>query len=531
MKSVEIPGISTRSRISRVAVFAVTLLAGTMVGTFSMPSVERLASMEIADQSTENGAPTAACGGCHLVPPADILPRAAWRDSILRMQQIRTEQQAAKDTPELPPDFAAALGWYEARAPRALPRTADWPRVTGAWLRPRGLTPPDAPPTPVVSDVAFLDVDGDARLELIVCDMRHGMVLLGRPYDADAGLTLVAQVPHPARAQNADLDRDGVRDLLIADLGEFLPRDHDKGAVVWLRGLGGGRFAPFAIGGLPRVADVQAADLDGDGDDDLVVSAFGFRRTGSLLILENRTTDWSRPVFAPRSIDPRPGSVRGWPIDLDRDGRLDIVSLIAQEHEQVIAHMNQGGLTFRSEVLYRAPHPNWGFSGMALADLDGDGDEDLLLANGDTFDDSLLKPYHGLLWLEQQRSGQKLPRFVEHRLADLPGPHGVVAADLDTDGDLDVVASALVAGGAGDDDARLPGVVWLEQVRAKRFERRTLKTGFPRHAAVAAGDYDGDGDADLATGNMATTDPIAAWVDVWENGPRTARPSNRAPDR
>ena len=241
------------------------------------------------------------------------------------MQRIQdgSEQQADAGPPALRADVAAALTWYEAHAPAALAPPAAWPPEDGTpvFVR-RGLTPPQAPPTPVVSDVELVDLDGDARLELVVCDMRHGMVFLGRPYDPAAGLTPIAQLSNPARSQVVDLDRDGIKDLLVADLGEFLPRDHDKGAVVWLRGLGEGRFAPSAIGGLPRVADVEAADFDGDGDLDLLVSAFGYRKTGSVQILENRTTDWSRPAFTPLTIDPRPGAVRAIPSDIDGDGRI-----------------------------------------------------------------------------------------------------------------------------------------------------------------------------------------------------------------
>ena len=431
------------------------------------------------------------------------------------MQRIRDGSEATPDAPAptLPQDFVEALAWYERRSPEALAPPARWPDpgAVPAFVHQK-LTPPEAPPTPVVSDVELLDVDGDKRLELVVCDMRHGMVFLGRPYDESAGLTLIAKVPNPSRASMTDLDKDGVKDLLIADLGEFLPRDHDKGSVVWLRGLGDGRFAPFGIGGLPRIADVEAADFDGDGDMDLLVSAFGYRKTGGVLILENKTTDWSRPAFEPRTIDARPGAVRALPVDLDRDGRMDFITVISQEHEVVVAYHNEGHMTFTPVVLFQAPHPNWGSSGLSLADLDGDGDVDVLLSNGDTFDDSLLKPYHGIAWLENV--GRM--RFTYHRLADLPGPHGIVAADLDADGDLDVIASALVAGGGGDQDASLPGVVWMEQVSRRRFVRHTLKMGFPRHASVAAGDYNGDGVMDLAFGNMATTGPADAWVEVWE---------------
>ena len=95
--------------------------------------------------------------------------------------------------------------------------------------------------------------------------------------------------------------------------------------------------------GWPRVADVEAADFNGDGKLDLAVAAFGWRKVGNLSVLENRTTDYTHPSFTSRLIDPRPGAIHAIPVDLNKDGKMDLVVVFAQQFEQVVAFMNNGG--------------------------------------------------------------------------------------------------------------------------------------------------------------------------------------------
>jgi hypothetical protein len=471
----------------------------------------------------------ARCGTCHRLPPADILPRIAWRDELVRMMLIQEgipEPTGGNSMIPLPPDWIRILRYFEAHAPERLPDPEPWPApdtssplkftrraLTTSASDPTGNA--SAPPAASIANARFLDLDADGKLDIVASDMRSGNVYAGLAKDNFA-LKPIAHLQHPAHIEQVDLDKDGLKDLLVADLGSFEPADHQNGAVYWLRQQKDHTFKTIAIAEhLARTADARAADFDGDGDLDIIVSVFGWRKTGNVTLLENRTKNWNAPEFVPKVIDPRTGSIHVPIADLNGDGKPDFVTVFAQEHETIVAFINKssaGKIEFAPQTIYTAPHPNWGSSGIELVDLDGDGDLDVLYTHGDTFDDSYVKPYHGIQWLENRGTYP----FTEHTLASMPGIQRAQAIDLDGDGDLDIVATAMID--AGPANAKLPSLVWLEQTKPGTFERHTLEMGTPSHATLDLADYNGDGHPDILIGWFAFTPrPLPAWLEVWEN--------------
>ena len=466
-----------------------------------------------------------ACSTCHAVPSPQVLPRDSWRTVLYEMAGIiMANVGAPRGAPPASLDFDVEqlTHYYEERAPRELPVPEPWPSPDAPARfvrRPMRLAPgvplASRPAMPFVANARFFDLDGSGRLQVVAADMTSGLVLVGDPRTPEAGLRVIAQAGNPCHLEPVDLDRDGLMDLVVADLGDVPPEDHEKGRVLWLRLRKDGSYETIVLArGLPRVADVEAADVDGDGDKDLIVAAFGWRSVGGILLLENVTKNGASPSFVRREIDPRPGTIHVPVADLDGDGRPDFVALLAQHYESVEFFRNDGKRGFQPQPLYKAPHPAWGSSGLQLVDFDGDGDLDILVTNGDMLDDFLLKPYHGIRWLENKGG----LRFEEHPLANLPGVHRAVAADLDGDGDMDVVAGAYVRFKVGNGPPRsrpdLASLVWLEQEKPGQWKRHTLEQG-AHHLTLDVADYDKDGDVDIVVGDFATEG--APFVEVWEN--------------
>jgi hypothetical protein len=415
------------------------------------------------------------------------------------------------------PSADAVTRYFERRAPEELDLPA-LPPVDTQWpnrYQRRHLGLAGYPAGAMVSHVRFAALSPPHDRVLVVCDMRHSLVLVHDLRQPNRLLATIGKTANPASAQPIDLDGDGWVDLLVADLGHFMPTDNLTGRIVWLRRRAdSANYDPIVLAeSLGRVADVQAADFDGDGDLDLVAAVFGWRTTGDIRYLENRTTDWQHPQFVSRVLESKTGAIHVPTADLNCDGRPDFVALISQEHELVIAFLNQGRGQFRQRLIHAAGNPAFGSTGIQLVDFDGDGDLDVLYTNGDSLDDSVLKPFHGIRWLENDGG---FP-FRDHLVAAMPGVQRAVAGDVDGDGDLDVVAGAFTLA----PQTPLDSLIWVENCGGGKFQRHSLEREPCRHASLDLADYDGDGDLDWVVGNIHWSgDPSqrleSGWLTIWE---------------
>lgn len=377
---------------------------------------------------------------------------------------------------------------------------------------------PEGQERPQIANVQAVDLDADGLLDVLVCDaIRNRVSWIRQTARGTFAEQAIADVPAPGHVEAVDIDRDSDIDLVVAVLGGLFPNNARIGAVLVLENDGDERFTAHVVAeGLPRVADARAGDLDGDGDVDLAVAAFGYDQ-GETLWLRND----GRWQFVPQVLQQLPGAINAIVTDVNGDNRPDILALISQEWEEVWAFVNEGSGTFTSRLVWGSTNPDFGSSWMTVVDLDKDGDPDIVHSNGDAFDyaPANSRPWHGVQWLENHGG----LAFELHRIGDLSGASSPQAADVDGDGDIDVV---VVSAYNQWSDPTAQSLVWLENNGQQQFAMHDVSASPSHLVTLALGDFDGDRAVDLVTGGMHISPPYdrISRVMRWDNrGPTTRR--------
>jgi hypothetical protein len=241
---------------------------------------------------------------------------------------------------------------------------------------------------------------------------------------------------------------------------------------------------------ISRVPDAPRSlwtgDVDGDGDVD-VLSASLF--DASLRWYENPRADgepWSVHTIS----DDTPGAVSVFAADVDGDGDLDALSAAVYANE-IAWHENVDhvGGSWRTRVITR--HARNAFSVWG-SDLDGDGDVDALSASA--ADDKIA-------WYENRLGDGSA--WIGHVITlDAQVAVAVRAADLDADGDPDVISASQL------DDT----IAWYENAGdASRWTAHVISSDTDGAFHAVPADLDGDGDLDVV--GAVQFDDAIAWYE------------------
>lgn len=353
------------------------------------------------------------------------------------------------------------------------------------WLN---ITIAEGTETPAPEDVDLGDLNGDGYLDVIVATERSHLIYLQNPGAGSRNshwprliLPMTLDKGSYIRVFMADFDGDGRPELSAANKGAQTPGPED-----------------FA-----RSTDVSVFTFDGDP-----------------LQGEN----WQEIVLGRYSVPQN-----SEPVDLDGDGDLDIVAASRGEQRLIFfENVSNGSLRFVEHAIGVYGTQPDGFN-LEYADLSSDGRLDIISRANNV-----------LYWLEQPE--QIDDAWNAHLIGDfLPDwMIGLETADIDGDGDTDIMAGGYSRGSrTGDDDVDVDDVLgrmgWFANpgdARAAwtRHDISRRKRGM--FDKFVARDIDGDGDIDFYStrGNSAPFDGVFWLEQVRSDEPVAAFEAARSND-
>lgn len=314
-------------------------------------------------------------------------------------------------------------------------------------------------------------------------------------------ITLVAENTSDEGIGTGDIDGDGDIDIAA---GRRPEGEDEPKIVVWYEnpGDGSGNWNNYEIGTTNHPADrFGVADLNGDSKADIVVCEErwpGEEPDGNIFWYEqgeNNTEKWNRHRIATQY-----STNNLFVIDMDKDGDTD---LITSEHKGSILELqlweNNGTGEFTKEILDTGKESHLGTQ---LADLDHDGDMDIVSAGWDQ---------HQFVHLWRNDTKDKDSRnwrLVSSSNGEIETPNNgnqqtaALISDVDMDGDMDFFIS---------ERTQAPSLTMFRYDKGK-WERHIIDDQPLRiEAGSAAYDIDGDGDEDVVFAGESQSNEVWWW--------------------
>ena len=357
---------------------------------------------------------------------------------------------------------------------------------------------------------------------LVVCSVDLCLIVQTQTATAqDAGKSLVTssrnilgtETNRSASVRLGDVDGDGDLDAVVAN-GRHWPQQNylflnqGRGKFSVMRPLENERATSYAC---------ELADLDGDGDLDLAVG--NDMALGQILLNDGAGNFELKGSFG------KPASVRSLTVaDIDGDGDNDILATCRGMQNQI--YLNAGDASFTAGPTYGTRNDST--IDVAVADINQDGHNDLILANRDQQPSAILLNDGKLGFGKQLPFGSAKGRSRAVAVGDLNGDgkldwamgnigqpnmvylgdgqggvsksiafgaansrtYSLALADINADGSLDIVA-----GNAGQ-----PNAVFFNEEKASRFRKESFGAANATYG-LCAGDINGDGRVDVAVAN------------------------------
>lgn len=360
------------------------------------------------------------------------------------------------------------------------------------------------------TDHETVDIDGDGDLDIVALTTKSICWIENPTWTRHE---IGRQVLHDLEV--ADFDGDGDDDIVARDQGEF---GHRGDSLHFYRQDSADEWTHLETT-CPNGEGLRAADIDADGDVDVLINATWIENTGQL-----EPANWRQHRYADRWLHDATFVAVS---DVNQDGRLDIVlspSELAGQTYRISWFESPANRSTAWEEHVVLPNVESVHHFVGASDFDLDGDVDIVTAEMHQGRD----PDQIFLLLNDGKCETWTTQVISDQ-----GSHSMRIVDVDGDGDNDLF-------GANHTGRRVD--IWINETKLdepnnpaaeatsqspSRWKRiRIDGNRIGRSFGIAAGDLDDDGDVDIAAGNYAYANPGRSMETNWKRTLLVHDPNN-----